>query len=60
MTVLSEDNHLGLTFESSLRNSGRGFSAKATLFERMFEAYIEEKEIRFTSCAIVSIQNIKM
>ncbi|XP_048737036.1 uncharacterized protein LOC125652111 isoform X1 [Ostrea edulis] len=33
MTVLSEDNHLGLTFETSLRKHGSGFSAKATLLE---------------------------
>ncbi|XP_048737046.2 uncharacterized protein LOC125652118 [Ostrea edulis] len=34
MTVLSEENQLGLTFQSSLRQYGRGFSAEVKLLEQ--------------------------
>ncbi|XP_062605027.1 uncharacterized protein LOC134266832, partial [Saccostrea cucullata] len=33
MTVLSEENQLGLTFQTGLRQTGRGFSATVTLLE---------------------------
>lgn len=34
-TIITEENQLGLTFETSLRNSAKGFSARVTLLNGM-------------------------
>lgn len=35
-TIITEKNQLGLTFETSLRNSAKGFSARVTLLNGMY------------------------
>lgn len=43
-TIITQENQLGLTFETSLYNSAKGFSAQVTLLDGMF-SYILHKTI---------------
>jgi hypothetical protein len=40
MTIISEENQIGLTFQNSLRQFGRGFFATVKLLERMYRVHV--------------------
>lgn len=50
-TIITQENQLGLTFETSLYNSAKGFSAQVTLLDGMY-SYILNKTIFETNVQV--------